>query len=454
MNAASSCFSRRRFLLSATASLAATRAWGMRGGAGTATRYPLEIPPLYATNETLLAAPAIADLGGGRTTTVLAYDAYFPGPTFRANSGGSVAVTLQNGLADETTIHWHGFVVPSSEDGQPQDAILPGNSYTYQFPIVQRAALNWYHPHPHGMTGEQVALGLAGAFIVNDAEEAALGLPSGKYEVPLIVRDASYDKAGNLIYNPTSSGFMGRTPLVNGTRDPKLDVDRAVYRLRVLNGATARVMQLALSTGAPFTLIGNDGGLLDRAYPVGAIDISPGERLDLLVDFRGLAAGTRLMLRDNRAGWDLLAFDVTATYVENAPLLPPILSSIAALGAPVRLRTFTFDGMTRINGRVFDPHRIDFTVPLGETERWRFSTGGNAPHPVHVHGASFQVVQRTGGRNRVFPWETGWKDTVLLADKETVDVDIRFDGYRGRYMIHCHKLEHEDQGMMANFVVV
>jgi len=454
MNAALSRFSRRRFLLSATASLAATRAWGMRGGPGTATRYPLRIPPLYATNETLLAAPAIADLGGGQATAVLAYDGYFPGPTFRANSGDSVAVTLQNGLAEETTIHWHGFVVPTSEDGQPQDAILPGGSYTYSFPIVQRAALNWYHPHPHGMTGEQVALGLAGAFIVNDAEEAGLGLPSGKFEVPLIVRDASYDKTGNLIYNPTSSGFMGKTPLVNGTRDPKLDVDRAVYRFRVLNGATARVMQLALSNGAPFMLIGNDGGLLASAYSVGAIDISPGERLDLLVDFRGLAAGTRLMLRDNHAGWDLLAFDVTSAYVDNAPLLPPVLSSIAALGAPVRLRTFTFDGMTRINGRAFDPNRIDFTVPLGETERWRFSTGGNAPHPVHVHGASFQVVQRTGGRNRVFPSETGWKDTVLLGDKETVDVDIRFDGYRGRYMIHCHKLEHEDQGMMANFVVV
>jgi FtsP/CotA-like multicopper oxidase with cupredoxin domain len=110
--------------------------------------------------------------------------------------------------------------------------------------------------------------------------------------------------------------------------------------------------------------------------------------------------------------------------------------------------------MSRINGLQYDPHRIDFQVPLGAVERWRFKTGGNAPHPVHVHGASFQVMSRTGGRGRLFPWETGWKDTVLLNDKETVDVLIRFDHYRGLYVMHCHQLEHEGMGMMSNFEVV
>jgi FtsP/CotA-like multicopper oxidase with cupredoxin domain len=110
--------------------------------------------------------------------------------------------------------------------------------------------------------------------------------------------------------------------------------------------------------------------------------------------------------------------------------------------------------MSKINGKLYDMHRIDFSVPFGKTERWRFRTNGNAPHPVHVHGASFQVVSRTGGRNRLYPWEAGWKDTVLLEDRETVEVLVRFDAYKGVYLMHCHKLEHEDMGMMSNFEVV
>jgi blue copper oxidase len=157
------------------------------------------------------------------------------------------------------------------------------------------------------------------------------------------------------------------------------------------------------------------------------------------------------MLRDARSGWDLLEFRVIASGTGILPILA--LPSITKLSNPATTRTFSFDGMSRINGQLFDPNRIDFRVPFGTTERWRFKTNGNAPHPVHVHGASFQVQSRSGGRGTVFPWERGWKDTVLLEDKETVDVLIRFDGFRGRYVIHCHKLEHEDMGMMSAFEV-
>jgi blue copper oxidase len=464
--------SRRQFLVSAAALAASGRVhasphmaqgamgnmgnvgtMGMRGGSGSVvTRYPLHFPPTAGLTSTLQAAPATVDLGGGRLSTALTYNTYFPGPTFRANRGEVVNVTLANRLLEESSIHWHGLVVPTAADGQPQDPVFPGANRLYQFTINQRAALNWYHPHMHGMTGEQVALGLAGVFIVNDSEEGALGLPSGAYEVPLVLRDASYDSAGNLLYNPTSSGFMGKSPLVNGTRDATLAVDRAYYRLRVLNGATARIMRLALSSGS-FTLIGNDGGLLPKASVLSSLDIAPGERLDLVVDFRGLAPGAKVMLRDTLSGWDLLEFDAVGPSVDNAPKLPATLSTIDSLGSPATTRTFTFDGMSRINGQVFDMNRIDFRVPLGQTERWIFSTGGNAPHPIHVHGASFQVIARRGGRGQLYPWEGGWKDTVLLQNKETVEVLVRFDGYPGRYIIHCHKLEHEDQGMMANFEV-
>ena len=232
-----------------------------------------------------------------------------------------------------------------------------------------------------------------------------------------------------------------------------LAVDSALYRFRVLGGANARIFRLALSNGAPFRVIGNDGGLLEASVLVANPDLAPGERLDLLVDFRSLAVGTTIMLRDLRAGWDLLEFRVART-VTDTSAIPTTLSTITPLANPVTTRDFSFDGMTKINGLEYDMQRIDFQVPFGQVERWRFRTNGNAPHPVHIHGASFQVQTRKGGRNQVFAWERGWKDTVLLEDRETVEVLIRFDAYKGIYLMHCHKLEHEDMGMMSNFEVI
>ncbi len=447
--------SRRSFLriVTTAAAAAALPSRALAARPRPTTRNPLFVPPTVSPGGYgLLAAPATLSVQG-QPRSVLAYNGYFPGPTFRATRGDVADVLLTNGLSEETTVHWHGMMVPPATDGHPRDAVMPGGTYAYRFAVSQRAALNWYHPHPHMITGEQVALGLAGAFIVNDAEETALGLPSGTHEVPLVIRDANIDSSGALTYTAKSSGFLGKIPLVNGTRDAGLAVDSALYRFRVLAGSNARVWRLALSNGAPFAIIGNDGGLLASTAWEAEIELGPGERLDLLVDFRGLALGTKVMLRDLNAGWDLLEFTVART-VTDTTAVPTALSTIAPLGTPVVTREFSFDGMSRINGNVYDLARIDFEVPFGQTERWRFQTGGNAPHPVHVHGASFQVVSRTGGRGTLFSWEGGWKDTVLLQDQETVDVLIRFDAYRGLYLLHCHKLEHEDMGMMANFVVV
>jgi FtsP/CotA-like multicopper oxidase with cupredoxin domain len=424
-----------------------------------ADRYPLRLPlETDAALRELSCAPAMVDMGDGVPRRVLAYNGQFPGPTWNARAGDWITVRLTNRLDEDSITHWHGLVVDYQNDGNPRLGIDPGGFYDYNFQIRQRAGLNFYHPHPHMLTGKQVCLGLAGAFIVRDSEEDALALPSGAYEVPLILRDANFDSQGNMAYNPTTSGFKGKYPLVNGTLRPRLRVDAGVYRFRVLNGSNARVFRLALGNGAPFTVIGNDGGLLAAPASATSIDLGMAERLDLLVDFNGLGAGQSVMLRCLSARWDLVEFVGTGlTGLAYAP--PANLSTITPLAGPSQpTRTFTFDGMSRINGLEYDLNRLDFTVPFGVTERWRFRTGGNAPHPVHVHGASFQVVSRTGGRARLFPWETGWKDTVLLNDKETVDVLIRFDGARGtdagQYVMHCHQLEHEGMGMMANFVVM
>jgi blue copper oxidase len=401
----------------------------------------------------LTCAPTTVNMGDGKLRGVLAYNGQFPGPTWIARTGDIVTTQLVNRLNEPTITHWHGLIVDTANDGHPQDAIGPGGSYPYRFPIVQRAGLNFYHPHPDLLTGKQVCLGLAGAFIIRDDEEDGLSLPAGPYEVPLHIRDASFDAAGNLVYNPTSSGFKGKVPLVNGTLNPVHTVDRGTYRLRVVNGSNARVFRLALSDGSAFTIIGNDGGLLAVPATVSEVLLGMAERLDLLVDFGRYGAGQIVSLRCRDARWDLVRFSVSA--ISGMAYAPPAtLSHIESLSGPAQpTRTFTFDGMSRINGKVYDMHRIDFRVPFGTTERWRFKTGGNAPHPIHVHGASFQVVSRSGGRGRLFPWEAGWKDTVLLNDKETVDVLIRFSAYRGLYLLHCHQLEHEGAGMMANFIV-
>jgi blue copper oxidase len=437
--------------------MTAEEALNLKGGpkGGTITRNPLKVPSVVSPSGlTLNAAPATSDLGGGSITNVFAYNGNFPGPTIKANTGDNATIVFQNNLGEPSITHWHGMIVNHPNDGHPMQAIPSGANYSYSYPIIQRACLNWYHPHPHMATGLQVYHGLAGAFIINDTEEAAFNLPSGAYEVPLIVRDATLDKTGNLEYKPKNGGFLGNIPLVNGTKDPYLEVQRAVYRFRILNGANSRIFGLHLGNGSQMVLIGNDGGLLPTSSNQSIIHISNGERLDILIDFRSFTDGTNIMLRDSRSGWDLLEFRVTGNNIVPYAGAMSTSSYIQPLSNPVTTRVFNFQGMNKINGLVYDHNRIDFQVPFGQTELWRFTTAGNAPHPVHVHGASFQVVSRTGGRGQLFPWEAGWKDTVLLENNETVDVLIKFNHYSGLYLLHCHKLEHEDMGMMSNFVVV
>jgi FtsP/CotA-like multicopper oxidase with cupredoxin domain len=439
----------------------------------TTTRYPLKKINNWTspTGLTLDCKIAQVDLANGskKMSNAWTYNGEFPAPTIDLQNSIStptkVSIAVKNSLAETTTTHWHGLVVDNANDGGPMNAITPGTTRNYSFPLIQRASLNWYHPHPHMNTGKQVNLGMAGLFIIRDSEEALLGLPSGQYEIPLIIRDATLDSTGNLVYKPTSTGFTGQIPLINGTLSPYLEVQPAVYRFRILNSANTRIFGLnvtGLAKGNVMKLIGNDGGLLpSMPYDQSSLVISPAERLDILIDFRGMTSNTKAYLKDSRSGWDLLEFRVSGTSDNNNYNIPAVntkLSQIDPLLYPVTTRTFSFDGMTMINGKVYDMNRIDWSVPSGVVEKWVFKTGGNAPHPVHIHGASFQVISRTGGRAKIFPWELGWKDTVLLEDGETVEILIKFPGFteykKQLYLLHCHKLEHEDQGMMANFEVI
>lgn len=415
-------------------------------------RRSLSAPPEFGAGNELVAGPALLHLTAEGEQAGFGYNNAVPGPTIRLESGEIFGLRFRNELRDATTVHWHGLVVPPAMDDHPADELLPQNTFDVSYPIIQRAGLNWYHPHPHENVAAQVWLGLAGLFVVEDEEERALNLPSGERELLLVLRDARISSGGRFRYDANSSGRLGDFPIVNGIPYPAAELTNGVYRLRILNGANARVFRLSVDH-ATMTLIGNDGGLLERPVQVDEVTLSSGERVDILFDLRELSTGETANLQCRDAGWNLLQMHIRENISEDWQT-PERLSTIATLTheGPVD-RTFRFENNRRINGQEYDMALTDFVVPFGRVERWRFESRGGAPHPIHVHGAHFQVQSRDGGRDRVMPWETGWKDTVLLQEGEAVEVLIVFDRYEGRYLLHCHKLEHEDHGMMMNFVV-
>jgi len=427
---------------------------------------------------TLTAAPGAANIGSA-TAPAWMLNGSLPSPLLRVRRGQRFRVTMRNQLPQELILHWHGLVPPEAMDGHPRFAVPTGGAYEYDFTVQDRAGAYWYHSHTHMHTGEHTYRGIAGLLLVNDGEEDALALPAGDRELPLILQDRRLDSAGLPTYNNTGpammAGVQGPEPFVNGVHKPFVEVDSALYRLRLLNGSNARIFRLAPSDGQPFVLIGNDGGLLPAPVTLASLDLAPAERADVLLDLRALRAGDRLMLRSaaftmqggmgfmggaNLQGqpMDLLEFRVSRQ-VSDGTVIPSTLPvvSLPDPGAAVRERTFVFESFQMnhtINGREFSMTREDVTVPFGDTEIWTFENASGLPHPVHLHATHFRVLSRSGGRGQVMPWEIGRKDTVLLHPFESVRVAVQFTTERGLYLLHCHNLEHEDMGMMQNIRIV
>jgi FtsP/CotA-like multicopper oxidase with cupredoxin domain len=459
-------------------------------------RNPLALPPSSPGADTTLTAElASVDLGIGRTEA-WTLNGSVPGPTLLLRRGDVADILLENRLPEPTILHWHGLDVPEAADGHPRLAIDPGARYRYRFTVRERAGLYWYHPHTHMRTAPQTYQGMAGLIVVRDEEEDALGLPSGDREIPLVLQDKRLAGGVSLEYAATMGpdmmlGYLGDTPCANGVAHPTVEVSRAVHRLRILNASNARIFDLGLSNGAPLTLVGSDGGLLERPVRLDRVMLGTGERADVLVDFSGFRPGERVLLRSfeftipgmmmgmggrgmgrgmggmmgrmagitpQGAAMDLLEFVVSDTPAERPESLPERLSIIDRLevdrDAP--RRTFRFESMMMqhtINRRSFDMERVDLRVPRGRTEVWRLENASEFPHPVHVHVGQFRVLSRTGGRGRIMPWEAGLKDTVLVFPGEQVEVAVRFEHETGLFLLHCHNLEHEDMGMMLNFQV-
>ena len=438
---------------------------------------PLPVPSTVTGNATLTAQATSATINGN-AISVLGYQANgILGPTIRINSGVNTNINFQNSLSEKSNIHWHGLKIPANMDGHPEDVVNPGSSFNYQFNVNQRAGLSWYHPHPDGATARQAFQGLAGLFIINDAEEAALKLPSGMYEIPLVIQDKRFSSSG-ITYSPSMgevmTGYMGETILVNGEASPFAEVTTRFYRLRILNGSNARIYNLTLSNNADLIIIGNDGGLLKTPSTVKNILLAPGERLDVLVNFAGLTVGTEVFLESKvfnnagnaqgKQGFKIMKFKITQT-VSDSFIIPVSLSSFNTVSPSSSSKTRNFiinamqmsggmnmAGIHRINGKTYDKNRIDETVAANATEIWVFDNSqGDEPHPMHLHGVHFQVFERSGGRGQIIASESGWKDTVLVMPGETVKIIIPFSTLTGVFVFHCHNLEHEDDGMMLQY---
>jgi len=437
------------------------------------------------------------------------------GPAIKLNTGQQVRVHFTNQLSEPSIVHWHGLHVPQEADGHPRLAIGSGETYVYDFQVANRAGTYWYHPHPHGRTGPQAYYGMAGLFLVSDEQERALGLPAGEFDVPLVIQDRTFDRDNQLIYMGNGimtqmMGFLGERILVNGQPDFTLPVATRPYRMRLLNGSNSRIYKLAWEDGTPLTVIGTDGGLLEKPLQKKYITLAPSERAEIWVDFSQYPIGSQIrlvslafsgndgdmmggMMGDaslpQGAPFTVMAVEV-AEKANSSTRLPEKLSSFSHYmaadavnaGSP---RTFTLAmsmGMSwTINGRTFQMTDVadDEIVKLDTLEMWEFinQAGGGSqgrgmgnmmgggmtlPHPMHVHGLQFQVVEREIDPAFRGAWETvsdgyldeGWKDTVLTMPGERVKILLKFEDFSGLYLYHCHNLEHEDMGMMRNYRVV
>ena len=463
---------RRQFIIKSALAGAALTAYNIFpfaeikkvNGAGTPLRFPPELQP----GESLIFKSANVEVWPGTTTQILGLNDSYPAPTIRVQKGDNFSVLFENQHTEEATIHWHGLLVPELMDGQPKDAVLPGNSYTYTFPIFQKAGTYFYHSHAHHLTAKHVYKGYAGFFIVEDDNELQYGLPTSNYDIPLLIQDRHSAYQPQFTYAPTMmdrmTGYLGDVPLVNGTPEAYFEVQKTLYRFRLLNGSNARIYKIAFSDNSPFWVISTDGGLKDEPSQMNNLYLAPGERVDILFDFFPYTIGNSLTLQSQTftgvgnqgLQMDLLRFDVVGN-LSSGGIVPQNLSAINYhnINDIQRTRNFVLSqsgmgsGMHRINGLTYDMNRIDETIPFSELEEWKFVNTTNNFHPMHVHGVMFQVYSRNGNTN-LQPNDKGWKDTVLVKPNETVSVLVKCNDYSGIYLLHCHNLEHEDDGMMLN----
>lgn len=426
--------------------------------------HPLLFPPVSSAADIAIGINAVSvPILDGPPTYMWTYGGTYPGLTIRRPTGSTTKVTFSNNLPDLAggkTVHNHGNHSASADDGQVTGAkflFQPGQTRTYTYEAVEDGhniggRMQWYHDHRMNETGFAVWMGLTGLYIIDDPADAP-GLPSGEYELPLVIADRQFDADNQLQYFYDSVGVYGDKNLVNGVYQPYLDVADRKYRLRILNGANARIYTLTLSTGEAVTQIGTESGLLPAPVSRTALDFGPAERLDVVLDFTGKLGKDLYLMDAHDEMVPLLKFRVSRHAVDTSSV-PATLRSLPDIGEPIVTRHFSFDLTSQhwtINGLAFDPNRVDAHPVVGTTEKWVFTNPTLATHFVHIHGVDQQCISRDG--KPCYPYEA-IKETWSVGPGETVEVKMKFSGHPGNFMLHCHILEHEDDGMMTQFEVV
>jgi blue copper oxidase len=467
----------------------------------------------------------------GKSSELWAYRAERDGktyvnPTFRVQKGKEFSAAFANDLDEETTVHWHGLHVDWRMDGHPFRPVAPGSTYRYGFPVQDRGGTYWYHPHPHGGTARQTYAGLAGFYLIEDEEQQRLAeeldLRLGETDIPLLIQDKVLDDSGNFVYEPDAMavdmGYEGDVILINLTPAPYLEVGTRIYRFRLLNSSNARTYRVAFAKVGEeellaYQVIGTDGGLLDRPRPVNEAFLSPGERMDVLLDLSSFEVGEEVVLKslpfdpmhrehEMEMGGGMEHMDmghhqhmahqmgparlpdgsefyllrlVVAEKSDYSRSVPQTLSEVpqldlsGATSRPITISMTTDDQGMRwlINGRTHNMDEIPIVVQRGAKEIWEIHNDEHSmPHPAHLHGFQFRILERMGtpehlvhlaeDDNGRLVTDLGFKDTVLLWPGETVKWAIDFShGFEGEqlYMFHCHILEHET-GMMLNLKIV
>ncbi len=432
--------------------------------------------------------PGVARILPTLDTPVLGFEGLAPGPTIVARRGTRIEARVHNGLPAThpqhghplaTSTHLHGSASLPQYDGYASDLTGPGYVKRYVWPNLQPARTLWYHDHARHTTAQNVYSGLAAQYHLHDDEEEAL-LPQGDFDVPVTLSDAMFGVDGSLLLDDRDhSGLWGDVILVNGRPWPVLRVQRRVYRFRILNASIARSYRPTLLPLGQLHVVATDGGLMPVAQAVTQWKHGPAERYEVLIDFRQYPVGRRVELRNlsnpNNRDYDdtdkIMAFDVTDEPVDTSDphaysvptsLVTSDTMTLSAASARrrrrMRLKRDDTTNVWSINDRTWadveaSGYREVFASPaLGDVEVWDIeNSSGGWHHPLHIHLVDFRVLSRNG--RPAYPYEKGPKDVVLVGERETVQVVMRFGPHRGRYMIHCHNLPHEDHDMMVQFSV-
>jgi bilirubin oxidase len=446
----------------------------------------LWIPPtLTGKKFDLSLAPASEQFFDGAATSTIGYNgAAFWGPTLVMTKGDTVGITVTNALTEDTTTHWHGMHLPAEMDGGPMQVIGAGCSWSATFEVMNKASTYWYHPHAHELTWKQLNLGAGGFIIVQDPEESALPLPRtyGVDDIPLILTSRKFldDNAID------TEGIYGDHMLTNGTMSAEVNLPAQLVRFRILNGEIERAYTLGFADDRAFWVIGTDGGLVDAPVEVTRLTMVPGERYEILVDLGADPVGSAITMQSfnggyslgypggepnqtgafgsllNNSTFDVLRINVITATTGGITALPTTLTSNALWTAAdaTNARTiaitdtgpgspFTFDDQG------YSMDRVDQTVVLDTVEAWTIENGAIFGHSFHIHDVQFAIVERSSGP--VAEYEKGWKDTFYVRINETVTFVAKFDDYASNdhpFMYHCHMANHEDEGLMGQFLVV